>query len=155
MPHTRDFSEALFRRATILTFNRVFGPHEQDPLLKDKLIGELAGILTLTLNAYAAAIQNGFTEPQSSKAAKNEWRLEADQVAMFVDEVCVRDHYVKVPIGELYRAYERWADENGIGKTVTMRTMRDRLTRLGFGNDRDSQTRFVVGLRARETISGW
>jgi putative DNA primase/helicase len=155
MPHTRDFSEALFRRATILTFNRVFEPHEQDSRLKDKLIGELPGILKLALNAYAVAIQHGFTAPQSNEAAKNEWRLEADQVAMFVDEVCERDRYVKVPIGELYGAYQRWADENGIGKTVARKTMRERLTRLGFGNDRDSTTRYVVGLRAREATSGW
>ena len=37
MPRTKDFSEALFRRAVIITFNRVFAPHEQDPELKDRL----------------------------------------------------------------------------------------------------------------------
>jgi len=37
MPHTRDFSDALFRRAVIIRFNRTFAPHEQDHLLKDKL----------------------------------------------------------------------------------------------------------------------
>jgi putative DNA primase/helicase len=44
MPHTRDFSDALFRRALILTFNRVFAEHERDPKLKEKLIAELEGI---------------------------------------------------------------------------------------------------------------
>lgn len=153
MPHTRDFSEALFRRATILTFNRVFAPAEQDPLLKDKLLGELSGILTLALNAYAVALRRGFTAPQSSETAKSEWRLEADQVAMFVDEACDRDQYARTPIGDVYNAYKKWAADSGIGKTVSMKTMRDRLTRLGFGNQRDSKTRFVAGLRARPTIN--
>jgi putative DNA primase/helicase len=91
MPHTRDFSDALFRRATILTFNRVFSEAEQDPLLKDKLVTELPGILNLALNAYAEACQRSFTAPASSEAAKNKWRLEADQVAMFVEDACERN----------------------------------------------------------------
>lgn len=155
MPHTRDFSEALFRRATIFTFGRVFAPHEQDPMLKDKLLDELPGILTLALNAYAEALQRGFTAPQSSEAAKNEWRLEADQVAMFVDEVCERDQYAQIAMGDLYRAYQDWASESGIGKTVTMKSMRDRLTRLGFGNQRDRSARFVTGLKLGGNSNRW
>ena len=147
MPHTRDFSEALFRRATILTFSRVFAPNEQDPLLKDKLEGELPGILTLALNAYAVALVRGFTAPRSSEAAKNEWRLEADQVAMFVEEACERDHNAQTSMAELYYAYQAWASDGGIGRKVTKKSMRDRLTRLGFGTHRDGQARRVTGLR--------
>jgi len=47
MPSTSDFSEALFRRAVIVTFNRTFQPHEQNPNLKDGLENELSGILNL------------------------------------------------------------------------------------------------------------
>jgi putative DNA primase/helicase len=156
MPHTRDFSEALFRRATILTFNRVFAPNEQDPLLKDKLEGELPGILTLALNAYAAALMCGFTTTRSSEAAKNEWRLEADQVAMFVDEACERDQNAQTSVGELYRAYRAWASDGGIGRTVSKKSMRDRLTRLGFGSHRDGRARRVTGLRLGENAQrGW
>lgn len=155
MPHTRDFSEALFRRAAILTFNRVFAPHEQDPLLKDKLLGELPGILALALNAYALALREGFTSPQSSEAAKNEWRLEADQVAMFVDEICERDDYGRTPISFIYQVYQRWAGDKRIGKTVSMKSMRDRLTRLGFGSDRDRTARYVTGLCLNQRTNQW
>jgi len=67
VPHTRDFSDALFRRAVVLQFNRTFAPHEQDPMLKTKLLAELPGILNLTLNAYARALVGGFTHPVSSE----------------------------------------------------------------------------------------
>lgn len=147
MPGTRDFSEALFRRATILTFNRVFAPHEQNPRLKDELLTELPGILRLALEAYGDAVMFGFTQPPSSDAAKNDWRLEADQVAMFVDEVCERDSFAQTPMGEVYRAYKEWAADSEIQKTVTLKSMRQRLNKLGFGSDKDRKARYVTGLR--------
>ncbi len=152
MPHTRDFSEALFRRATILTFNRVFSEHERDPMLKDKLLIELPGILTLALNAYASALRVGFTSPKSSTDAKSEWRLEADQVAMFVDEVCETSPDAEMGVGELYRAYQNWASDSGISRIVSKRSMRERLSRLGFGSDRKKQGRLVTGLRPAEHL---
>ena len=147
MPHTRDFSEALFRRATILKFNRTFNKEEQDPQLKEKLLTELAGILKMCLNAYARALVEGFTEPQSSEEAKKEWRLEADQVALFVDDSCQRDRDARTPAGDVFEAYRAWASQNGISKIMSQKGLRDRLTRLGFGAERDRNTRFVTGLR--------
>ncbi|MEI4196442.1 phage/plasmid primase, P4 family, partial [Roseovarius sp. E0-M6] len=61
MPHTRDFSEALFRRAVIITFNKVFSDDEKDPILKEALVEELPGILNMALDAYAEALVHGFT----------------------------------------------------------------------------------------------
>jgi hypothetical protein len=72
LPHTRDFSDALFRRAMVVPFNRKFTPGvDADPRLKDKLIEELPGILNLALDAYARVIERGaFTEPQSCSAGE-------------------------------------------------------------------------------------
>jgi putative DNA primase/helicase len=153
MPHTRDFSEALFRRATILQFNRTFAVHEQEPLLKEKLLAELPGILNMTLAAYAKALAKGFTQPQSSEAAKKDWRLEADQVAQFVDDTCQRLPGARTPVGDVFHAYQSWALENGIGKTMSQKGLRDRLTRLGFGADRDMKARYVTELKV--TTIGW
>jgi putative DNA primase/helicase len=153
MPHTRDFSEALFRRATILQFNRTFAKQEQDPQLKGKLLAELPGILNMSLDAYALALTDGFTAPVSSETAKQEWRLEADQVAQFVDDVCTRDAGARAPVGDVFNAYQSWANENGIAKTMTQKGLRDRLTRLGFGADRDMKARYVTGLKV--TTIGW
>jgi len=151
MPHTRDFSEALFRRAMILQFNRTFTTQEQDPMLKNKLLAELPGILNMTLDAYACALVDGFTQPESSNDAKKEWRLEADQVAQFVEDVCQRDGESRTSAGDVFRAYQSWAQDNGIGKTVSAKGLRDRLTRLGFGAQKSGPTRYVTGLRAPTT----
>ena len=147
MPHTRDFSEALFRRAVILQFNRTFAKHEQDPLLKDKLLAELPGILNLSLTAYANALAAGFTAPASSESAKQEWRLDADQVAQFVDDVCTRDAEARSKAADVFSAYQDWALDNGIKQTMSQKGLRDRLTRLGFGCHKDRTARYVTGLR--------
>jgi putative DNA primase/helicase len=147
MPHTRDFSDALFRRATITQFNRTFAKEEQDPTLKDKLCTELPGILNMVLAAYARAVAVGFTEPPSSEEAKREWRLEADQVAQFVEDECVRDPAGRVASSDLFLRYRQWADQNGVGRSMSQKGLRDRLTRLGFGAQRDRYKKYVTGLR--------
>ena len=152
MPHTRDHSNGLFRRAVILTFNRTFAKDEQDPQLKDKLIAELSGILNLSLAAYAAALQNGFTNPASSEAAKNEWRVETDQVAQFVQDACSRDADHREKSSAVYTLYKSWADLNGIKHHVTNKTLRDRLTLLGFGKQKTRDGKWVVGLKLNSVI---
>ena len=114
LPHTRDFSDALFRRAVILTFNRSFSDAEQDHNLKDKLISELPGILNYALGSYTRAIVNGFTVPTSSLEAKQKWRMEADQVAQFVVERCIDDPSGRIAVDELYRKFRDWTTHSGV-----------------------------------------
>tara|TARA_R100000005_G_scaffold68663_1_gene36599 strand:- start:38478 stop:40781 length:2304 start_codon:yes stop_codon:yes gene_type:complete len=148
MPHTRDFSDALFRRALVVQFNQVFKPElgNCDPLLKDKLLDELPGILNMALSAYRGALEHGFTIPASSLAARDEWRLEADQVAQFVEEACRIDVRGQVKASLLYTHYKNWASDVGIHRTLTMKSFRDRLTKLGLGNRRDMHGRYVTGI---------
>lgn len=147
MPHTRDFSDALFRRALILSFNRQFEGAEKDPLLKETLTAELPGILNMALAAYQRACRIGFTLPPSSEAAKLEWRLEADQVAQFVDDRCRAAAGERELAGELFSAYQEWAQKNGVKQTMSAKGMRDRMTKLGFGKHRDQWGRYVTGIK--------
>lgn len=150
MPHTRDFSDALFRRAVIITFNRVFAKEEQNPRLKDDLTKELPGILNLAIDAYSDALISGFTTPTSSEKAKQEWQLEADQVAQFVEDQCVRSAEDEVAAQRLFQDYKAWAELQGVNRTVSQKTFRDRLSRLGFGSRRTSKSRFVTGLKLKD-----
>jgi len=155
MPHTRDFSDALFRRALVVSFNNTF-KHELgncDPMLKEKLLDELPGILNLALDAYANAIEHGFTMPISSDQARTEWRMEVDQVAQFVEEQAIKEASSVIPIKNAFDAYKDWAFENGINKMLGSKSFRDRLTRLGFGNKRDSSTRYVTGLKLKHPLN--
>jgi putative DNA primase/helicase len=146
MPTTKDFSEALFRRALVITFNRIFTKAEQDPHLSGKLMAELPGILKICLSAYGHALQAGFTEPASAVAATAEWKLEADPIAQFVEERCTRSPSSKIRSSELHGDYRLWAEQNGLRQTLSIKSFRDRLTRLGFGKRKDRDGNWVLGL---------
>lgn len=154
MPHTRDFSDAVFRRALILQFNNVFKPElgNCDPNLKNKLMAELPGILTLALDAYADALLGGFTIPQSCKDAREEWRLEADQVAQFVQDECEAMPEAKTPGGAMYGAYQEWASENGIHNKLANKAFKERMERLGFKHKRSNTARNFIGIRCKRAV---
>lgn len=148
LPHTRDFSDALFRRATIIAFNRTFSEPEQDHNLKTKLAAELPGILNLAITCYAKATINGFMAPPSSIEAKRKWRMEADQVAQFVDEQCVADPLGMVAVDEVYRVFSEWARRSGVRQIVGKQMMGDRLEKLRFPRKRSNGS-WITGLTLR------
>lgn len=152
MPHTRDFSDGLFRRALVVEFNNKFKPElgNCDPLLREKLMAELPGILNLALSAYAGVVgRGGFTAPESCKQARNRWRMEADQVAQFVEDECTADAVGRVEPKRLFNAYRQWADECGIHKTLGLRAFADRVEALGFERYRTNGARYITGLDCR------
>jgi putative DNA primase/helicase len=136
IPHTRDFSHGLFRRMVVMSFNNTFDESlgNADPRLEEKLEAELPGVLALCLDAYARAVKHGFTIPDSTKALRQKWRLDADQVAQFVDEQC--DTGVEYPMANLYDSYRVWCQLSGIAKPLGKNHFGDRLDRLGYPSKR-------------------
>lgn len=150
MPHTRDYSDAFFRRALVIKFNRVFAPSEQDPNLKQKLRAELPGILNHALGAYAAVVvRNGFTVPASSLEAQRKWQVEADQVAQFVEDRCEPQPGATVGIGMLYSLYQGWAQATGVRNVLGQLQFGNRLEQLGYERTRTRHERVITGLLIR------
>ncbi len=146
MPKTSDFSEALFRRAVIITFNRTFQPHEQNTNLKKDLIQELPGILNLALEAYARAIAHSFTIPKSSIQASQDWKAETDQVAKFVSDVCTTITDGVTPTATLYNSYLKWCNLNQMRNVLTIKSLSIRMTKLGYHRSKSGNVRTFRGL---------
>jgi putative DNA primase/helicase len=137
LPHTRDFSDALFRRGIILTFNNKFEGDAQDVRLYEKLQSELSGIFNLALAGLARLNENlRFTKCSSSTEALNLWRMEADQAAQFVEECCEAVVGVCTASSELYQEYSKWAETVGIRQKLNRKNFSTRLDRLGYKLDR-------------------
>jgi len=155
LPHTRDFSDALFRRAKVIPFNRKFEYGvDADPHLKDKLASEMSGIINLVLQAFAEVLKRGaFTEPESCKQAKQEWRIEADQVAQFVGEMCTVEPGAEIASMNLYQAYTNWAEAAGIARKLNRKNFTTRIMRLGGKPCKGTAgTRTIAGVRLKTIV---
>ncbi len=154
LPHTRDFSNALFRRAVILTFNNTFEGAQRDVGLAERLRAELPGILNMALAGLKRLLEKGaFTECASSVKIAQEWRLEADQVAQFVGDACETGKGLSSSSADLYMSYRFWADGAGVRRTLNRNNFTNRLERLGHSKKRGTGgTRMIDGLKPRGGI---
>ena len=156
LPHTRDFSDALFRRGIILTFNNKFDGQKRDVRLAEKLKAELSGIFNLALKGLERLNKHDqFTECPSSNQAVNLWRMEADQAAQFVEDCCEPEAGSSSASGELFRAYVAWAESNGIRHKLAHKTLTQRLDRLGYKSLRKGAggTRSISGLSLKSSCT--
>lgn len=152
MPRTKDFSDALYRRAIVLTFNRKFIEGENaDPNLKTALISELPGIMKLALDAYGEVLKRGsFTEPPSSKAAKEAWRADEDHVRNFVVDCCEMKLGYKIDSKSIYVSYRKWAEDEGIRHLLERNEFSSRLFSLGCEKGRkNGGGRLIKGIRLK------
>lgn len=149
MPYTKDFSDAIFRRALIITFNQKFEGDRKDIHLKNTLQKELQGILNLALEAFASVVhRNEFTEPPSSTESKEKWRKECDQVAMFLDECCELNLHSESTSKEIFQAYSTWANDLGMKRNLNQNSLTRRLSKFGVTLHKGAQgTRKLKGIR--------
>jgi len=76
--------------------------------------------------------RGGFTKIEEVEDAKRGWKLDADQVAQFVDECCKAPAPgEKEKSGELYKAFRHWTQDQGFIHRVTQNNFSRRLGRLG------------------------
>lgn len=156
LPRTRDFSQALFRRALILSFNNRFDGVGRDVHLIDKLKAELPGILNMALAGLKRLNENkAFTVCSSSLEIASKWRRESDQVAQFVEEAGELHPDKKTAIALLYDGYKAWAFDGGVRYTITRSKFTERLELLGLEKSRGKGgTWSMTGIGLRPKIQG-
>ncbi|MBU2734105.1 hypothetical protein HF641_15530 [Acidithiobacillus ferridurans] len=149
-PSTKDFSDGLFRRFTILQFQNRFAPEVADTKLDAKLRAEIPGVLNLVLEALAGVYERGrVTIPQSSLDAAKSWRVSSDQVLQFLDEAVTHDPQAITPSSDLYMAYQAWADSAGIYRKLNRKNFTLRLGAHGIEYGKHCDTRSFYGIRPR------
>ena len=146
LPKFDDKSDGIVRRALVIPFNNTVPIELRDPDLLDKLKCELPGILNLALDAYASAILNGFTNPESSSEVFRKIIRKADPVKAFVDEMVFTAPDEAVPSRVAFQAYQQWVERNGVTTSISMHAYIRRLNKLGFESYRTSDRRFVKGM---------
>ena len=119
-PHIEDDSYGFWRRVRLLPFLRRFRGDEDDKHLDDKLNAELAGILALGVRGCLAWQREGLEPPERVRTATEEYQRESDPLAAFIDDRCVTMPHCEIKGGHLYKAYRRWAEDEGLSQRETL-----------------------------------
>lgn len=149
-PTIRGVDNGIWRRMTLIPFERTFRAEEQDRYLKHKLIEELPGILNWALRGCLKWQEGGLMRPQVVDDATNEYRQSEDTLQQFIDDECIVGEHFSVASDPLYQVYRDWATRNN-EFVLTNQKFGKQLTDRGFGKSRGTGGRTLrlgIGLLA-------
>jgi putative DNA primase/helicase len=112
-PVIQGTDDAIWDRIRLIPFTQRFDGARQDPKLPEKLRGEMAGVLAWMVEGCLEWQEHGLGEPESVRAATDQYRAEMDTLAAFLDEECVVARDSRVLAERLYQSYAMWCDKSG------------------------------------------
>jgi putative DNA primase/helicase len=129
LPVVRGTDWAIWRRLRLVTFGETF---KLDDAVQREVWDERAGILAWAVRGVKAYLERGL-EPSSVVARDTEqWRIEADPIAEWLDECCVLDPPASTSVTALYQSYQVWAATKG-RHALSDRNFGVALSRHGIG----------------------
>jgi len=139
-PHVGDDSHGFWRKVLLIPFTCCFDP-AAEPDLEAKLYAELPGILAWLVSGVAVWKEHGLKTPASVIAATEDYREDADMLAVFFADCLVRVEGGKMRASETYRIYKTWAMDQGL-------SLKETLTSTAFGrrmSERYEKKRTSIG----------
>jgi len=123
----------IWRRLRLIPFTVTIPEEEQDPDLPRKLRDEGPGILVWLVEGCWKYLREGLNPPEAVRVATDEYRSGEDVLGEFLeDRVGVtRSDMDRVSTREIYKAFEDWAEDQGI-KPWAQRTLTVRLKDRGL-----------------------
>lgn len=89
-PRIKDTTHGFFRRVSLLTFNRIIEPSEQDKELPRKLLAELAGIFAWSVHGLRRLVSNGeFTEVPSDNQTLIQLKTSTNPIEQFFNDIVI------------------------------------------------------------------
>ena len=150
-PVIRGTDDGIWRRLQLLPFKRKFEVSEQDPQLKQKLFGELSGILNWAIAGCLVWQKEGrLTMPPVMQSEVSQYRSESDVIGLWLEERCIDDQNESTTAESLYLSYDNWCKSNG-HKPASQTTLGRRLNERGYQKKRGLKTQWV-GITFRQGI---
>ncbi len=131
-PAVRGTDHAVWRRIKLVPFTVTIPEEERDKELPRKLRAELPGIMAWAVRGCLEWQRSGLGEPEEVRSATNEYRVEQDSVASFLNECCVVNGEVRAKAAALLDSYQRFSGDRDMTATMFGRKLRER----GFRDDR-------------------
>jgi putative DNA primase/helicase len=125
-PRISGSDNAIWRRIMFVRFLLNIPKDEQDEELSEKLWQEAPGILAWLVRGCLWWQAEGLNPPAEVMEATADYRMEMDVLAEFLEAKCRIESNLTVSASDLYRAYQDWAESQGL-------TEKERLKKRSFG----------------------
>ena len=146
-PQAPSDDQALWSRIHVIEFTRRFVdepklPHERKrvPKLADTLTTEAPGILAWLVRGLLDWRASGLNPPAAVRLASEKYRLEQDELDLFVRECCVEGADKKAKASDLLRAFVTWS-----GHDATQKELGAQLVKR-YAKEKTAKGVFYVGL---------
>lgn len=134
-PIIRGTDNAIWRRIRLIPFSVTITEDERDPELPSKLLEELPGILNWAVEGCLKWQEEGLGLPNEVATATNEYQVESDILAGFIDDLCTVNPLAKTAKSEFYKEYCSWCEETG-ERALSQRQLGSRMIERGFSETR-------------------
>ena len=111
-PYIRGRDEGIWRRMVIIPFDMNIPLEKVDYELEKRMTDELPAILQWCIDGYIKYLKYGLEEPLCISSQRDEYRVEMDSIAAFMDECTQHKDGAREKSTELFKAYTKWAKEN-------------------------------------------
>lgn len=138
LPVITEQTYAFFRRFIIIPFETRITEEEKDVNLADKIIAsELPGIFNWILQGLCRIMeQQKFTKSEKIDRAIENYKLQSDSVALFVEErLLIKSTSLKQAVADLFKDYKNFCVDDGY-KPVGKNKFSTRLENKGFERTR-------------------
>jgi len=152
LPKTSDDTIFTSGRVKLIPFERHFTPNEQDMGLK-KLFrrrDNMSGILNWLIEGYRLLKAEGLVAPDKVKQAIDEYRLNADDIGMFLSEVLVPTDGNRIKTSDLHRLHQAWAKDNSF-RTMSNQEFVGELRRRNYVKRDRAMGNVVIGFDVKKS----
>lgn len=144
LPEIRGNDHAIWRRIRRIAFaQRIKRP---DMALPDRLRAEAPGILAWIVEGAVRWHKEGLVPPAKVAEATAHYRSTQDSVGRFVEERCVLEPRGRVPKADLFAAYERFCEGEGVAPKGRNAFGVSVAVLAGVGSGTDGKVRFWTGI---------
>ncbi len=146
-PKVKGNDHGIWRRWRMIPFKYKFTEKEKDPnFYEEKLKSELEGILLWAITGYQMWKEQGFEAPKEVMEAVEDYKMDMDQVARFIEDCCKVGEGYECTGSAMYDKYINWCIAEGENYKMTNHKLARDLKEKGFVNKRDMNGKKWIGI---------
>lgn len=150
-PRIKGGDYGIWRRIKLIPFTVTIPPGQRDRHLEEKLEKENSGIFNWLLDGYTMWRKEGLDDPESVRAATEEYREDMDVIGTFLKECFAVDATgtMRTSSAEMYGAYVSWCGRNN-ERVCSQKFLSLRLQEKGFRKVNSNGWRGWAGIGRKE-----